>query len=373
LLASSTTAASRAITNGITPIRTGTTPGRNRSSYTETQDFTITGAQVAQTFLISNDIIATKVGFFITAKGAAEDIHVALCEVTAGQPDMEKAVAKTIYPHASIVNGWNTLAIQPTFLKKGKRYAFVFISNANHKVGMTSGQSYLDGTFFTSTDGIYSIGDLTKDMMLQVWGAKFQSPQVAIEFAPINLDGGFRNIDILTEMWVPDSCQLFWEIRPNGTGEWLPLVNDNGAILATAPPLAQFRARFVGTRDMQPMLHLTGSRVKVWRPKTALKHISVPITVPALPSSANNVTVKVLLENFDETPNDHSLVLRIGGANVSPASVVTKLLDADAKRYQRTYTFSAAAGTTSLRFVQDGATTAAQLTYHVAELVYYTS
>jgi hypothetical protein len=255
--------------------------------YEVTTDLSITGAQVAQTFLVSNDIIATQVGFYIAAKAANEDIHIALCEVTAGQPDLDKVCMKTICPQASIVTGWNTLAIQPTFLAKGKRYAFVFISNANHQIGMTSGQSYLDGTFFYSTDGIYFLGDLTKDMMIQIYGAQFSAAQVAIEFAPINLDGGFRDVDILAEQWVPGSCELVYEMRPNGTGEWQPLIADNSSVLGTAPPLAQFRARFVGTTDMMPILHLTGSRVKVSRPKTAYKHVSTPMTVPAMSNVAS--------------------------------------------------------------------------------------
>ena len=46
----------------------------------------------------------------------------------------------------------------------------MLVSNANHKVGIADGQGYLDGTFFFSTDGSYYVGDLTKDMMLEVWG-----------------------------------------------------------------------------------------------------------------------------------------------------------------------------------------------------------
>jgi hypothetical protein len=340
--------------------------------YEVTTDLSITGAQVAQTFLVSNDIIATQVGFYITAKGANEDIHIALAEVTAGQPDLNKVVMKTTYTQQNIFTGWNTAVIQPTFLQKGKRYAFVFISNANHKIGMTSGQQYLDGTFFYSTDGIYYQGDLTKDMMLRVYGAKFASSQVAIEFAPINLDGGFRTVDILAEMWAPASTELIFEMRPNGTGEWKPLMKDSADFLAVAPPLAQFRARFIGTRDMMPILHLTKSRVKITRPKTAWKHVSIQETCPALTNVAGNVTVKILLEGFDPTPHTHTCNLRIAGADVLPATTVTKLVDAAAKRYEKTMTFNAAAGTTNFRVVQTGTTNSPQVTYHVSQRTYYT-
>ncbi|WP_316207391.1 hypothetical protein [Bradyrhizobium sp. SZCCHNR3118] len=340
--------------------------------YEVTTDLSITGAQVAQTLLISNDIIATQLGFYITAKGANEDIHIALCEVTAGQPDLDKVCLKTVYPQQNIVTGWNICPIQPTFLAKGKRYAFVFISNANHQIGMTSGQSYLDGTFFYSTDGIYYMGDLTKDMMIQVYGAQFASSQVAIEFAPITLDGGFRDIDILAEQWVPGSCELVYEMRPNGNGEWQPLIADNAGVLAVAPPLAQFRARFIGTSDMMPILHLTGSRVSVSRPKTAFKHVSTPMTVPAMSSVSHNLTFVNLLEMFDPTPHTYGISVRVGSTEYAPDTSVTVLKDAAAKRYEKTYTFSLPAGTTKFTIEQTGTTNSPQMTYHVAERTFYT-
>ena len=336
--------------------------------YAVTQDSTITGALIAQTVLISNDIWATRLAFYVTAKGANEDIHLTLCQVTNGYPDVSKGLMTIAYPAANIVNGWNTIDINPTFLQKGARIGLVLVSNANHKLGLTSGQSYLDGTFFYSTDGQYFLGDLTKDLMLQIWGAKFNAAQVAIEFAAINLDGGLRDIDILAEQWVPSSTQLIFEVRPNGAGDWQPLTPDNSGVLAGAPPLTQFRARFVGTRDMMPSIHLTGSRVAVSRPKTAFKHVSSAITVP----STTAVTVVELLEGFDETPHDVTCQLRNGALTVNPTTTVTKLLDADAKRYQRTFSWTLGAATTGFRIITAGTTTSPSNTFHVAERDYYT-
>ncbi|MGV1352840.1 hypothetical protein, partial [Klebsiella pneumoniae] len=336
--------------------------------YAVTQNHVINGALVSQSFLVSNDMWMTKLGFVITSKGGTEDIHVALCEVTNGVPDPDKTVMKTVLPQANIVIGWNRISIPPTFAAKGKRFAVVLISNANHKIGMTDGQGYLDGTFFYSTDGAYYQGDLTKDMALEVWGAKFRAPQVTIEFGVINLDGGFRNIDILAQMWVPDSTQLVFEVRPSGTGDWQPLTPDNAGALGTAPALAQFRARFVGTSDMQAALTLTGSRVKVSRPKVAAKHVSTVITL-ATPSKEIHVTTT--LEAFDEIPHDHGLTLRIGATDQVPSATTTKLLDAAAKRYEREYVFNLAATITQFRIVQTMATTSSQMTYHVADRTYY--
>jgi hypothetical protein len=339
--------------------------------YAVTTDLTINGAFVAQTFLVPNDIWATSVRIYIAAKGANEDIHVAITEVDAGVPNRDKTMVKVAYAQANIVVGWNTITIPPTFLKKGRKYALCLVSNANHTIGMVSGQIYLDGTFFYSTDGIYYQGDLTKDLMMQVWGAYFNNSQVTIEFAPINLDGGFRHIDILANMWVPDSAKIFWEVRPNGTGEWQPLVKDNANALAMAPPLAQFRARFDGSRDMHGAITLTGSRVKVSRPKVTFKHVSKALN---LASTCTTIKVTVTLEGFNETPHDHSLTMRTGTTLATvetPDAVVTKLLDATAKRYEREYTFNVSPGVNKVCFIQNGTTNTPQDTYHVAERTFY--
>jgi hypothetical protein len=167
-------------------------------------------------------------------------------------------------------------------------------------------------------------------------------------------------------MWTPESCALIFEVRLSGTNEWQPLTADNAGVLASAPALAQFRARFVGTRDMQAGIKLTGSRVHVSRPKTAFKHVSEPIDVP----STTAITLKAVLEGFDDTPHDLSAKLRIGGADEIADTVVTKLLDNDRKRYERTWTFTPPA-TTQFIIVFDGLTNSAQNTFHIAERSFY--
>jgi hypothetical protein len=160
-------------------------------------------------------------------------------------------------------------------------------------------------------------------------------------------------------------------VRPNGTGEWQPLVKDNANALAMAPPLAQFRARFDGSRDMHGAITLTGSRVKVSRPKVTLKHVSKALN---LASTCTSIKVTVTLEGFNETPHDHSLTMRTGTTLATvetPDAVVTKLLDATAKRYEREYTFNVSPGVSKVCFIQDGTTNTPQDTYHVAERTFY--
>lgn len=331
---------------------------------TEVVNHSINGALVGQSFLNANDTWATQLGFYVTSKAAAEDIWITLCEVTNGQPDKHKAILVQSYPHASIVAGWNKMSIPPTFLESGKRYALVIVSNANHKFGMSSGQSYLDGTFFFSTDGEYFLGDLTKDLMIQVWGAKFDNAQVAIELEALNLDGGIDSIDLETSMVSPASTNLVFEVQPNGSGAWFPLNETNVNAFNGMPPLCRFRARFVGTRDMHTGFRLTGSEVRLTRPKTAMKHVSDLITLSA---ASDAIRVRTVLEGYDPAVHTLDCQLRVGAVNEDADVEEFILRDADAKRYEVTFKFDLPATTTDCRVVLMATTTSASNLFHVNE------
>ena len=331
----------------------------------------ITGAQVAQTFLIANDTWATQLGFYITAKGGSSNISVKICEVTGGMPDITKVILHTTYAHTKIVTGWNRLEIPPTFLEGGNRYAVVLTSNANHKVGMSQeSKSTLDGTFFYSTDGAYYQGDLTKDMMIEVWGAQFASSQVTIELEALNLDGGIRDIDINADMIEPGSAKVIFEVQPNGSGKWYqidPEAESYDAFTAN-PPLCRFRVRFVGTTAMHGGITLTGSTVKVFRPKTAFRHVTTPIV---LSGPRNTVTVQLVVEDFNDVAHDIACKLRVGSTDEMPDSTVVKVLDEHAGRQEITYTFNLAAPATTFRIVTDGATNSPTTTFHVSWRVHW--
>lgn len=339
---------------------------------TETTNHSIEGAQIAQTFLVANDMWATKVGFYIAAKGAEENIFITLTETTNGMPDLNKAICHVSHPSTSIiVGGWNRVEIPPTFMARGSRYAVVITSNANHKVGMAAGESYIDGTFFYSTDGAYYLGDLTKDVMLEVWGAQFRAAQVTVELAPVNLDGGIRAIDITARGTLPESTQRIFEVRPSGAGDWIPLDKDHLDALTNAPPLFQLRVRFVGTKDMQPGLVLTGSRMNVSRPKTTFRHVSQEWT---LGSPSGDITVSVKMSNFNETPHDCTLRLHSSAGYHDPDVTTTDLLDASSNLYKRTFHFSSISPEIdTFRTVIDGSTTNAANLFMVTEMLFWTN
>lgn len=334
-----------------------------------TTDHNVTGAQVAQSFLNANDIWLTKVGFYLTVKAANEAVFLSVCEVVNGLPDTTKLIAHVTVPHGDLAAGaWTRVSIPPTFLKGGKRYALLVTSNANHKIGMAYGQEYLDGTFFYSTDGAYYQGDLTKDMMLELWGARFAASQVVIELEALNLDGGIRDIDILAGMIVPESTAAIFEVQPGGSGAWIALRKESLGALTGAPPLMRFRVRFDGTRDMQAGIKLTGSRCTVSRPKTAFTHISTEQTTAG---PTDEIHVKLLLEDFSDTPHDVGCRLHISSGWETADTIVTEELNAADGRYRRHYTFNLGAPVSAFTIEITGSTNSAANTFHVSERVHY--
>jgi hypothetical protein len=336
-----------------------------------TVDHQITGAQVAQTVLVANDMWLTKVGFYLTAKAANEAVYITITKITTGMPDLEKAILHQQIAHTSlVVGGWTEVSVMPTFLKGGERYAIVFTSNANHKIGMAYGQQYLDGTFFTSTDTEYFLGDLMKDMMIRLYGAKFRSPQVTIELTALNLDGGIQNIDILAGIIEPESTKLIFEVQPGGSGEWKPIdPSDITAFSGGAPPvLCRFRARFVGTRDMHAGFLLTGSEIRLFRPKTAFMHISERQT---LSGPSGEVHVKVLLENFNDVAHDLSCKLYFeSGLDFDP--VLTTDVAINSTSISREFKFTPTSPELSEFTIElIGATNSSSNTFHVAERIHW--
>jgi hypothetical protein len=336
-----------------------------------TTDIRINGAMVAQTFLVPNDMWATKLGFYLAEKAAQENIFLTIAEITAGVPDLSKVIAHQTINAADLVAGqWIRPSIKPTFLVGGKRYAILLTSNANNKIGMAFGQSYVDGTFFYSTDSAWFQGDLTKDMMFEVWGARFNAPQVTIELEAWNLDGGIKAVMANMDAVAPKSTELVFEVQPNGSGEWIPFRPETDAFALT-PPLVRARLRFVGSRDMMPGLRLTGSELTLARPAVAFTHVS---TMRSLGTASNDITVRAIVESFNDTPHDFSCELWKAGSpmvKVNPTTTSVKTMDADAGRYEYTFKFVPGGAITQFALVFKGATNSAGNTFHVAQRVYY--
>jgi len=324
----------------------------------------VPGAQVAETFLNSNDMWLDAVGLTFTRLAASGGITLAIVEVENGAPKLDAAICVTSVDRASLVlNSETVISIQPTFLEGGKRYAIVVISAADHWLATTQGTNFPQGTFFYVLDGAYQQGDGTRDLCFNLYAAKFTSSRAVIEMSPLSLSGGITSLDILADAVVPDSTQMTYEIQVGSV--WHPVAAVTESVLGAGgniPPLVPLRIVFTGTPDVMPAVKLTGSRVRVSRPRTSLVHITKERTLPA-PSTQIRVIGR--LEYFDAVHHTATAKLRTGAGfdtivNASSFSDVT----ADDGSIERTWLFNLGAAVSAYKIQCEATTDSALRTFH---------
>jgi hypothetical protein len=258
--------------------------------------------------------------------------------------------------------------------------AVVAISNANHNIGMGPAGSYLDGTFFYSLDSAYFLGDFTKEMYLEIWGAEFTSNQVSIQLTALNLAGGIRNIDLTVRAQIPASCNIIYEVQPSGSGLWLPITPDDPLVpFANAPVLCAFRARFVGSPDIMPGIVLPDSICKIWTPNANFTYVSEPET---LATTATTISVKLRVENFnlqahslDSSHGDFGGYIRIyyGGPPLvvhNWNTLTYTSVDASIGAYDILATFTSVS-TNVFTLVVHGTTNSVSNVFHIASAIWW--
>lgn len=283
----------------------------------------ISGQQVAQTFLNSQDGWLSQIGLYFSRKAASGDVNVLICETAYGMPDLSKVLSVTNLSHADIQVGGQSggaglpslvetqVPLTPTFLEAGKRYAVVLITAGDHYVAMTEQDNgVIHGTFFASTDGAFFAGNLVKDVKMRLYYAQFERNRLAVEFGALSLSGGISDIDIIAETTIPPTCEIDFEVQVSG--QWMPFApEEEGPDLSGLPDLLPFRAVFLGTTDLMPGIVLPSSQVVVSRPKTAFTWVS---EARNLGSAASTIKVIVDLEHFDEVSHDCTISLMTGAA-----------------------------------------------------------
>jgi hypothetical protein len=328
-----------------------------------TVNHSITGAQVGQTFLNAQDGWLTQVSVWFTRLAASGNVNLAICELTsAGTPDRTKAIMVTTVAYADLHIGWTSIPIPATFLRAGMRYAICVTTNADHWVGMASGNKYAQGTFFYSTDGVFYAGDLTRDLMFALDFAQFRNPRVEIQMSPLQLSGGIAAIDILAPMVQTEIAKLHFEVQVGGHWRTLDQITPN--ILIGLPALLPLRAVFEGTTDVHAGLQLSGSVVKVQRPRTTFHHPSTPRTLPA---QSSEIEVRQRYESWNNA--HHAATCKLDIDNVIELPDVTETVTNADGSIERRYVFNIAAPTDHYRIITDGTTTTALDTFHVAERV----
>ncbi len=338
----------------------------------------LSGQQVAQTFLNSQDGWLSQIGLYFSRKAAAGDVNILVCETAYGMPDLDRVISRTTITPAAIQIGATAanaalpalietqVPIVPTYLQSGRRYAIVLVTTGDHYVAMTNTDNgVVQGTFFVSTDGAFFAGNLVSDMKMRLYYAKFDAPRVTVELSALQLAGGILELDILNEAIAPPACRIDYEVQV--AGAWVALdAAPNGPDLSSLPAILPIRVVLTGTTDLMPGFGLGASQAVVSRPKTSFTWLG---TLRTLGSPSNSVKVVVDLQAFDAAKHTCTISLLTGAtmATTKTADVVQNQTMPDGT-IRRTAIFNLSAVSYYAVMIVGGTTSAAE-PFHVAEMI----
>lgn len=339
-------------------------------TYWVTVDHAIQGSQIAQTFLNGQNGWLKAIDLYFEKVAADGIVYLHLCETDLGLPNPKRCLGSTSLTAANLKKRPTATMFefeQPIYLEAGKRYAILVTTAGDHEVATVQGTEYTHGTLFHSTDGAYHQGDLTKDLMMRHWYAKFKNPRTTVELSTISLAEGIADLDLLAEAIVPESSELIIEYRKEGSGAWYALIPETADQLLGLPAMLHLRAVFVGSRDLMPGFYLPGSRLGAGRPATTFKHIS---TNRILSQASENIDVILRLEAWDEAKHGCTVKLLSGGSTYTHASVNDVVIaNAAIPTIRRTVNFTPAAGTgiSDYQIQVEGTSSTALEIFHVAQ------
>jgi len=287
--------------------------------YTEIIEHVIQGAQIAQTFLNTQNGWLTKVGLQFDEAGADGVVYLHVCEVMLGMPDKDRCIGTTSVDAADLKTRpeeTDFVFPQPVYLEAGKRYALVFTTGGDHSVATVHGTHMTNGSLFHSTDGAYYVGDHEQDLMMRLYYAQFANMRTIAELEPIDLSDGIADLDLLMEAVVPDSTELIIEYQKSGDGVWYAVEAGTADQLLGLPAMLKLRAVFVGSQDLMPGFALGGSRFQAARPATTFKHLS---TARILSAASEDIDVILDLQAWDDAKHTCACKLISGGTVYEPA------------------------------------------------------
>ena len=300
----------------------------------------LNGSIYGQSWLQAQAGVLTSVELYFTRVAAVGDVHLLLveCGPTAA-PDPSKAIQQVVIPAGQLALGWTKFSMRPSLLEAGKRYAWLTVTTGNHALAFVADNRFAQGSMFQFTDGAYAQGSLERDFAMRLNFAQFASPRAEIEFAPLTLENGMSEVELLHAGWSPGTTSIEWEIRPTGSAEWVPISRGDPAALMGLPALTRLRAVFVGTTDLHAAIVLDATaRATTRRLRNDLRAV---MTQKPFGFSTQTVRTHTSLDAFDPTQDTFtpSLVLP-GGATVA-ASATTMVSDPERPgRYFVTATFA---------------------------------
>ena len=288
-------------------------------------NLTIQGVIKAQSWLQSQERYIPAIRLALVNWAIGAEITVALCKLRPdGSPDPEKVLQTVTLTSASFVR--YVRGITPSMTRfpfpipaHVGREGVGFITSVvgNVTVAMASGDQFLGGNYFESTDGTFFVGSIQMDIAHAVEYCKFRASALDVRLNNLSLSGGVQNADINCPAIVPDNTGVAFEA--NSGGAWKKLAQlpadetapdpDPSAVFGVGTTATyDFRAYLTGNEWVMPVLELTGSERTVFRSDNYVQYISVPRTVPSGTTWAK-VVVTATIPKYD--PARHTLAAKV--------------------------------------------------------------
>ena len=230
----------------------------------------INGILTAETFRSPRAMYSLGVNLKITSVDTTGDVTFVLCETLLGQPKLDQALSMVTVTQPNLkkfaTQGKTLVRWNPALLDSGKLYAVVMITQGNHRIATVAGADWRDGTYFYGTDTEYFVGDLTKDIYMDVVCAEFTSPRNELVLQTLDLVGGIEDIKISAEQLVPEGTFLSYEGQIGGI--WYPL--ETLQSIPGGTTTIPFRAVAVGTKDLMPAFYAGANKVRVSRDRKSV-------------------------------------------------------------------------------------------------------
>ncbi|WP_316173587.1 MULTISPECIES: hypothetical protein [unclassified Bradyrhizobium] len=327
------------------------------------------GNVCSQTFMAPRAAWLTKVRLGFSRLDTQGDLRILIAKVTPSSSPDPVNVLQTVTVPASQLKLYPTITdipIPPVYVEAGQRVAVIMITPGNHWLAMCENNKYAQGTFFTSTDGAWFQGDISRDACFEIQAAAFSAPRVVIDLDPWSCNGGMTDIDMMLTQIAPDPTNIVFEVKVNNV--WYPIAAPPTATtphpLTGQPASVGARMTLNGTTEVMPGIYLNLSKVTRSRPRTDGVHVSTERDVPG---PVTEVQVIATLEDFQTEYNKVDVKLLTGGtfANQITASTVADVLQPDGS-VRRTFTYSGLPSLTKFKRMISIGTDSPLRTFHVA-------
>ena len=203
-------------------------------------------------------------------KGTFGDIRMLVCDLQAAAgADFTRVVADVTCPFASIdpsadIAGLYGVAAfkmpYPILEKLGKRYAYVFVTNGDHKfrtIGNVNYNPALGGGILIG-NSLQSLSTYGIEVGHRKKIASFSSASTDVPLNPLYNGGGTDTVDIITPGIVPTGCDIAYKLRnTDGTLSALGSITTAAPnLLAGRPSTVTLTATLTGTGNTAPIIDL---------------------------------------------------------------------------------------------------------------------